>query len=207
MDVERLGVDLLTLSAHKLGGPQGVGALFIRRGVSLNPVSLGGPQERNRRAGTENVAGIVGFGTACAMVLGSQEQDALRQAELRRRLLDGIRELCGGVILNGDPQRHLPNTLSLSFDGVDAAALEIDLDLAGLAVSRGSACVANAEEGSHVLKAMGLGPRRLQSALRFSVGHDTTSEEVDSALTIVADVVHAQRRASLGDLVTPGVPA
>jgi len=207
LDVARLGVDLMTISAHKLGGPQGVGALFIRRGVSLEPRSLGGPHERNRRAGTENVAGIVGFGAACAMVIETQAQDALRQERLRRRLFEKIRARCAGVRLNGDPRLHLANTLSLCFDGVDAAALEIDLDLLGVAVSRGSACSVGADEGSHVLKAMGQGPARVRSAIRFSLGHDTAMEEVDRAATIVADMVRAQRTAGMGELVLLGALA
>ncbi|MFH1530703.1 MAG: cysteine desulfurase family protein [Pseudomonadota bacterium] len=204
LDVVRLGVDLLTLSAHKLGGPQGVGALYIRRGVSLEPRSLGGPHERNRRAGTENVAGIVGFGAACAMVLDTQVQDVRRLERLRRRLYEGIRAQCAGVSLNGDPRHHLANTLSLRFDGVDAAALEIDLDLSGVAVSRGSACSAGSEEGSHVLKAMGLRPAQVRSAIRFSLGHDTALEEVDRAAAIVARMVDAQRTSGPGELVLLG---
>ena len=201
LDVEALGVDLLSLSAHKLGGPQGVGALYVRRGVALAPRSAGGPQERNRRAGTENVAGIVGFGAACEEILGSLDLEALRQDDLRRLLLDGIRSRCEGVSVNGDPSQRLPNTLNLRFDGVDAAALEIDLDLAGVAVSRGSACVAGDLQGSHVLRAMGLGPRRIRSSIRISLGHDTTLDDVTRAATIIAEVVDAQRQDGVGELV------
>lgn len=201
LDVGRLGVDMMTLSAHKLGGPQGVGALYVRRGVSLAPRALGGPHERNRRAGTENVAGIVGFGAACAMVLETQDADARRQERLRRQLLDGIRGRCAGVTVNGDPANHLPNTLSLCFQDVDAAALAIDLDLSGVAVSRGSACVAEGVAESHVLQAMGLGPHYVRSAVRLSLGHDTTSEEIDRAAQIIGDAVRAHRKEGLGELI------
>jgi cysteine desulfurase len=201
LDVDALGVDLLSLSAHKLGGPQGVGALYVRRGVALAPRSAGGPQERNRRAGTENVPGIVGFGAACEAVLGTLSLEAMRQDDLRQLLLDGIRSRCEGVTVNGDPARRLPNTLNLCFEGADAGALEIDLDLAGVAVSRGSACVGGEPEGSHVLRAMGLSPRRIRSALRLSLGYDTTREDVTRAAKILAEVVDAQRRGGVGELV------
>ncbi len=202
LDVGRLGVDLMTLSAHKLGGPQGVGALYVRRGNSLSPRALGGPHEQNRRAGTENVAGIVGFGAACAMVRETQAADARRQERLRGRLLEGIRTRRVAVAVNGDPQQHLPNTLSLCFDAVDASVLAIELDLAGVAVSRGSACVGETEAGSHVLRAMGLNHHQIHSAIRFSLGHDTTEEEVDRAAEIVATLVREQRQESRrGELV------
>ena len=197
LDVEALGVDLLSLSAHKMGGPQGIGALYVRRGVLVVPRTAGGPQERNRRAGTENVAGIVGFGAACAACLENLEPEAIRQEQLRTRLLEGIRAL-GGVAVNGDPRRHLPNTLNLRFDDIDAAALEIDLDLAGIAVSRGSACTAASDEGSHVLEAMGLDRRSLRSSIRISMGHDTTTDQIERAATIIREVVAEQRRAGLG---------
>ncbi len=201
LDVQRLGVDMMTLSAHKLGGPQGVGALYLRRGVSLAPRALGGPHERNRRAGTENVAGIVGFGAACAMVRETQDADARRQERLRRQLLDGIRARCPRVTVNGDPEHHLPNTLSLCFEGVDAAALAIDLDLAGVAISRGSACVTEGVAESHVLRAMGLGPHHIRSVVRLSLGHDTTAEEIVRAAGIVGDTVRAHRPQGMGELV------
>ncbi len=201
LDVDALGVDLLSLSAHKIGGPQGVGALYVRRGASLASRSAGGPQERNRRSGTENVAGIVGFGAACEEILETLEIEAMRQDDLRRLLLDGVRARCEGVTVNGDPNHRLPNTLNLRFDGVDAAALEIDLDLAGVAVSRGSACVAGDEQGSHVLRALGMGPRRIRSSIRLSLGPVTTLDEVTRGAAIIAEVVAAQRQSGVGELV------
>ena len=201
LDVDALGVDLLSLSAHKLGGPQGVGALYVRRGIPLTSRSAGGPQERNRRSGTENVAGIVGFGAACEEILETLDLEAMRQDDLRRFLLDGVRARCEGVAINGDPNHRLPNTLNLRFDGVDAGALEIDLDLAGVAVSRGSACVAGDEQGSHVLRALGMGPRRIRSSIRLSLGPDTTLEDVTRGAEIIAEVVSAQRQSSGGELV------
>lgn len=192
LDVAALGVDLLALSAHKLGGPKGVGALWVRRGTRLEAWVRGGSQERSRRAGTENVAGIVGMGRAAVLARSRLGTEPLRLAALRddleRRLL-----LLPGAAVNGTAPR-IPNTLNVSFAGVEAESLLLALDLAGVAVSTGAACAAGTVEPSHVLRAMGLPPERVQSSVRFSLGHGNTAEEVVAAAAAVAEAVARQRR-------------
>jgi cysteine desulfurase len=191
VDVKALGVDLLSLSAHKIEGPKGVGALWIRRGTRLEALVRGGSQERNRRAGTENVAGIVGFGVAAALARETLRTKAAGVAvlrdELERRLL-----AIPGAEVNGTAAR-VPNTTNVSFTGVEAESLLLALDLAGIAVSTGAACAAGAVEPSHVLRAMGLGLPRVQSSLRFSLGPGNTAEEIEQAATAVAVAVEKQR--------------
>jgi cysteine desulfurase len=192
VDVRALDVDTLALSAHKIYGPQGVGALYVKRGARMSALLRGGSQERNRRAGTENVAGIAGFGRAAQLAQAELASEAARQAVLRDRLevlllqLDGCRR-------NGDAAR-VPNTTNLSFEGCEAESLLLALDLAGVAVSTGAACAAGAVEPSHVLKGMGLGSGRVQSSLRFSLGHGTTEAEIDAAAHQVGEAVARQRR-------------
>jgi cysteine desulfurase len=195
VDVASLDVDLLSLSAHKFNGPQGVGALWVRPGAHLTACQTGGRQERNRRAGTENVAGIVGLGVAAAIAIEKTGPEAGRLATLRDRLENALLEAVPGTSVNGARDRRIPNTSNLWFDGVDAEALVIALDLDGLAVSTGSACSSGTLEPSHVLKAMGLGSRRAQQAIRFSLGVTTTSEEIDRALEIVPRAVSRVRAA------------
>ncbi len=192
IDVRALDVDLLTLSAHKLSGPKGVGCLYVRRGTPIAPLVRGGSQERNRRAGTENVAGIVGFGAAALAVAESLATEAPRVAALRDRLEARLLG-CAGARRNGEEPR-LCNTSNLSFERIEAEDLVIALDLEGVAVSTGAACAAGAVEPSHVLRAMGLAPERVQSSLRLSVGHTTTEEDVDRAAEVIAAVVERQRR-------------
>jgi cysteine desulfurase len=192
LDFRGLGVDLLTLSAHKLYGPKGVGCLCVRRGTPMAPLVRGGSQERNRRAGTENVAGIVGFGAAARLAAEELEAEASRQCALRDRLEERLLAL-PGVERNGDGPR-LPNTANVSFAGTEAEGLLIALDLEGVAVSTGAACAAGAVEPSHVLRAMGLPPERVQSSLRLSVGRDTTEADVDRAAEAIANVLSRARR-------------
>ncbi len=196
VDVRALGVDLLTLSAHKLYGPKGVGCLYLKRGTPMLPLVRGGGQERNRRAGTENVAGIVGFGAAAALALESQDAESARLAALRDRLEKRLLAL-GRVRRNGEASR-LANTTNLSFEGTEAESLLMALDLEGVAVSTGAACAAGASEPSHVLRAMGFPPERVQSSLRFSLGRKTSEIEVDHAAGVIAAVVERQRRAQEG---------
>jgi cysteine desulfurase len=191
VDVRALGVDLLALSAHKIYGPQGVGALYVRRGSRLKPLLRGGSQERNRRAGTENVAGIVGLGRAAALAGERLETDGPRLAALRDRLESRLLAI-PGALPNGRGPR-VPNTLNVSFDRTEAESLLLALDLDGLAVSTGAACAAGAMEPSHVLKAMGLPLERVQGSVRFSLGHATTEAEVDRAADLVAAAVDRQR--------------
>jgi cysteine desulfurase len=192
VDVRALDVDLLTLSAHKLYGPKGVGCLYVRRGTPLGPLVRGGAQERNRRAGTENVAGIVGFGAAASLAKESLAAEAERIGALRDRLEERLLKLPGARRNGGEPR--LANTANVSFEGADAEALVMALDLEGVAVSTGAACAAGGIEPSHVLKAMGLPPERVQSSLRLSLGRTTTEEEVDRAADIIVAVVGRQRQ-------------
>ncbi len=179
--VRDLGVDLLSISAHKFNGPKGVGALWIRRGVRLLPTMAGGRQERNRRAGTENVAGIAGCGAAAA--LASDKLPLMAGlAERRDRLERGILERVSGTTVNGDPMTRVPNTTNISFSGIEAESLLIALDLEGIAVSTGSACSSGTLEPSHVLRAMGLPQARARNSLRFSLGVTNTDAEVDLVL-------------------------
>jgi cysteine desulfurase len=191
LDVRALDVDLLTLSAHKLYGPKGIGCLYVRRGTPLAPLVRGGAQERNRRAGTENVAGIVGFGVAASLAREGLVAETERVGVLRDRLEERLLAV-PGARRNGGLGR-LANTANVSFDGVDAEALVIALDLEGVAASTGAACAAGGVEPSHVLKAMGFPPERVQSSLRLSLGRGTTQEEVDRAADVIGVVVGRQR--------------
>jgi len=192
VDVRALDVDLLTLSAHKIYGPKGVGCLYVRRGTPLAALVRGGGQERNRRAGTENVAGVVGFGAAATLARESLPADAVRVAALRDRLEAGLLAIPGAQ-RNGEGPR-LPNTTNVSFERVEAEGLLIALDLEGIAVSTGAACAAGGVEPSHVLRAMGLPPERVQSSLRLSLGRTTTDSDVDYAAEVIAAAVARQRK-------------
>lgn len=192
LDVGSLDVDTLAVSAHKLYGPQGVGALYVKRGTRLTALVRGGSQERNRRAGTENVAGIAGFGRAAQIARAELGSEAPRLASLRD-LLETRLLATQGCRRNGELAR-VPNTTSLSFEGCDAESLLMALDLAGVAVSTGAACAAGAIEPSHVLRGMGLPAGRVQSSLRFSLGRGTTQAEIDRAALLVEEAVARQRR-------------
>jgi cysteine desulfurase len=192
VDVKALDADLLVLSAHKLYGPKGVGALWVRRGTRLRPLVRGGSQERNRRAGTENVAGIVGLGRAAALAREGLETDAARQRGLRDRLEGRLLALPGALRNGAEPR--VPNTLNVSFEGIEAESLLMALDLSGVAVSTGAACAAGAVEPSHVLRGMGLPMERVQGSLRFSLGRSTTEADVDQAVEVVAACLERQRR-------------
>ncbi len=189
IDVEELGVDLLSLSAHKLYGPKGVGALYARRGTRLVPQLLGGSQERKRRAGTENVSGIVGFGAACELAARQLDEDARRIAGLRDRLQCGVLEHIEGARVNGHPSRRLPNTLNLTLPGLDGSLVMMNLDALGIAISHGSACATGAAGPPHVLEAMGLPREEAMCTVRITLGRSTTEEEADSVLEALRDVV------------------
>jgi cysteine desulfurase len=194
VDVRALGVDLLALSAHKIYGPQGVGALYVRRGTRMKPLLRGGAQERNRRAGTENVAGIVGLGRAAALAAAEMDREGPRVGALRDRLEARLLAV-PGARRNGEGPR-VPNTVNVSFERTEAESLLLALDLEGVAVSTGAACAAGATEPSHVLRAMGLPPERVQGSVRFSLGRSTTEEDVDRAADIVAAAVARQREST-----------
>lgn len=193
VDVRDLGVDLLSLSSHKLGGPAGVGALWVRRGVTLRPCLLGGPQERARRAGTENLLGIVGFGAACRDVLADAAAPA-RLAALTDRLWDGLRTRVAGIVRLGPADGpRLPNTLNVRIPGCSGESLLMLLDLAGVAASLGSACSAGAPEPSHVLAAMGLDRETARNGLRLSLGHTTTAAQIDDVVALLPALVRQAR--------------
>ena len=198
LDVEDLGVDLLSLSAHKIYGPKGTGALYVRTGVEIASLHRGGPQERERRAGTENVIGVVAFGWAAELARREVEEVSQRCRLLTRRLWEGMRDRISGVRRNGPRQGGLANTLNVSFDGVRGESLAVGLDLEGVAVSTGSACAAGAVEPSHVLLALGRTREEAAGAIRLSVGKDTTPGEIEAALDILAAVVERIRRVNAG---------
>jgi cysteine desulfurase len=182
VDMKRLGADLVTLSAHKIGGPKGVGALVLAEGLTgLQPLLRGGGQELSRRAGTENVTGIVGFGAAVRAALESLEDDAIRLGGLRNRLESGLRETPGAIVFSDDAPR-LPNTTLFTVPGLKAETAVIGFDLAGIAVSSGSACSSGKVQPSHVLEAMGFGPEIAQGAVRLSLGWSTSDADIDCCL-------------------------
>src|SRR5262245_3662638 len=194
VDVRRLGVDLLSLSSHKLGGPGGVGALWVRTGVRIGPLLLGGPQERGRRAGSENVAAIVGFGAAARVALRELPAAVGTARALTERLWEGLAAHVSGVVRNGPANKpRLPNTLNVSFAGCAGESLVVLLDLAGIAASAGSACAAGAVEPSHVLLAMGRDATASRGGLRLSVGPSTTADEIDHVLDLLPALVRQVR--------------
>jgi cysteine desulfurase len=196
VDVEKLGVDLLSLSAHKLNGPKGVGAMFIRKGTSLKPLLYGGHHERDRRPGTENVPGIVGLGMAAELAWADLEENAQRVAGLRDRLERGILEQVPQVSVNGDLQRRLPNTSNLCFDCVEGEGFVIAMDLRGIACSTGAACSSGAVEPSHVLSALGRTPEQARSSIRLSLGRYNTAEDIAVTLATLPAVVERLRSVS-----------
>jgi cysteine desulfurase len=193
VDVRALGVDLLSLSAHKFNGPKGAGALWIKRGTRMQPTATGGKHERNRRAGTENVAAIAGLGVAAVLAARKMAPEAARVSALRDRLEAGILRDVPGTQVNGRRDARVPNTTNISFERVEAESLLIALDLEGIAVSTGSACSSGTLEPSHVLKAMGLPSHRTQNSLRFSLGMFSTQEEVDRVVEVLPRLVEKLR--------------
>ncbi len=196
IDVERLGVDLLSISGHKLYGPKGVGALYIRKGTPLEPLLYGGHHERDHRPGTENVAGIVGLGKAAKLARESLAEESRRIAALRDRLEQGSLADVPQARVNGSRAFRTPNTSNMSFPFVEGEALVIALDLKGIACSTGAACSSGAVEPSHVLTAIGLRAEEARASLRFSLGRSTTQEDVDFALAVIPGVVERLRELS-----------
>jgi len=196
VDVKALGVDLYSISGHKLYAPKGIGALYVKSGTPLAPIQFGGKHERERRPGTENVPGAVALGAAAARSAAGLTQESMRLTALRDRLEDGIlaRVLSSGV--NGAPSPRTPNTANIFFDGLEGEALVISLDLKGFAVSSGSACSSGAVEPSHVLLAIGLSRERARASLRFSLGQSNNEEQVDALISAVAESVAQLRKLS-----------
>jgi cysteine desulfurase len=189
VDVRALGADLLSLSAHKFNGPKGAGALWIRRGTRITATLTGGKHERNRRAGTENVAAIAGLGVAALLAASKLQPEAARLGALRNRLETSVLERIPGTAINGAPDARVPNTTNIGFDGVEAESLLIALDLDGIAVSTGSACSSGTLEPSHVLRAMGLPAHRTQNSIRISLGAGNTDADVDFFLDKLPGIV------------------
>ena len=198
VDVNALDVDLLSISGHKLYGPQGIGALFVRRGIALHPIQRGGGQEGGRRSGTHNVAGIVGLGEACALARRRLASDYRHIASLRDRLESHLIDRLPDVRINGSRESRLPNTLNLSIFGVRGDSLLINLDLEGISAAQGSACSTGKVTSSHVLRAMGLSEQEASSAIRFSLGRSNTTVEIDHTVDIICRSV--ERLRTLGSI-------
>jgi len=196
LNVRALGVDLVAISAHKFYGPKGIGALWAKRGVRLSPFLSGGKQERNRRAGTENVPGIIGAGIAAQLEMTKMDVDAPRLSTLRDRLESGILSSVPNTDVNGSRDARVPNTTNISFERIEAESLLIALDLEGVAVSTGSACSSGTLEPSHVLKAMGLSSHRAQNSIRFSLGASNNEEQIDHVISILPRIVTKLRSLS-----------
>ena len=189
INVRSLGVDLLSLSAHKIYGPKGVGLLYVKRGTPFEEQNAGGGQERQRRSGTENVPGIVGFGEALRLAVSEREETSEHCLRLRERLTQGIFETIDGVRLNGHPEHRLPSNVNISIEGVEGEPVLLGLDFAGVCASSGSACSSASLEPSHVLLAIGLTAEMAQSSLRITLGRDNTAADVDYLLSILPDMI------------------
>jgi cysteine desulfurase len=194
VDARSLGVDLLSLSAHKFNGPKGVGAIWIKRGTRVTSILTGGKHERNRRAGTENVPGIAGLGMAARLAAAKLPAESPRLAALRDRLEEAVLGAVPGTAVNGQRDQRVPNTTNISFEGVEAESLLIALDLEGVAVSTGSACSSGTLEPSHVLRAMGLPAHRTQNSIRMSLGAGNTDVEVDYVVGKLPGIVEKLRK-------------
>ncbi len=199
VDVDRLGVDLLTVSAHKIYGPKGIGALYVRRGTDIRPFVHGGHQERGLRAGTENTSGIVGFGEAVRVLGERMKKDKDRIEKLAERLKAGIESRVPKVRFNGHPERRVKSTLNFAFPGLEAEAILLALATKGISVSTGSACSADSEEVSHVLLAIGLRPEIARSCIRMSLGRFNTDEDVATVLAELPEIVDKLRKISSFD--------
>ncbi len=203
LDVDSLGVDLLSLSGHKIHGPKGVGALYVRRGTPIEPLIAGGGQERQRRSGTENVPGIVGFGVALELADFERHDFNTKCERLRERIVAGIRERVPDVVVNGHPDRRLSNIAHLSFPGVEGEPVLLGLDFAGICASSGSACSSASLEPSHVLIAMGMDADLAVGSVRLSLGRDNTVADADAVVEALPDVLGRLR--SMPSLLAQGV--
>lgn len=193
MNVDELAVDLLTLSAHKFYGPKGVGLLYVREGVQVSPLIVGGGQERALRAGTENVPGIVGTATALQIAVEERDERNRHDRMLRDRLMESLLEHIPDAFVNGDLSNRLPNNLNIGFDGVDGESILLDLDLNGIAASSGSACASATNEPSHVLRAIGLDESQADGTLRLTVGRSNTIDQIDPVVEVIASSVERVR--------------
>jgi cysteine desulfurase len=196
VNVDKLKVDLLSISAHKLYGPKGVGALYIRKGTKLAPLMHGGGQEKMRRAGTENVPAIVGLGKAVELAWQEMDKEAERLAGLRDELIKGLMEKVDHVQLNGHPTRRLPNNIHVSVDFVEGESMLLNLDLEGIYASTGSACSSASLEPSHVLLALGLSPDQAHGSVRFTLGRENSEEDIERVLDVLPGIIAKLRAMS-----------
>ncbi|MFH1560902.1 MAG: cysteine desulfurase NifS [Chloroflexota bacterium] len=193
INVNALGIDMLSLSAHKFYGPKGAGVLYVRRSTPFMPQQMGGAQERQRRAGTENLPGIVGTAVALGLAADERVSSSEHCLRLRDKLIEGIQHLIERVRLNGHPSLRLPNNVNFSFEGVEGEPILLGLDFAGVAASSGSACTSGSLEPSHVLLALGLSADLAHGSLRLTLGRDNTEEDVDYVLKVLPDLVSRLR--------------
>ena len=193
LNVRELGVDLMSLSAHKFHGPKGVGVLYVKRGTPFEPQMMGGGQERERRSGTENVPGIVGMAEAFRLACQERETTAARCVAMRDRIIEGLQDRVEHAHLNGHPVERLPNNVNISFEAVEGEPILLGLDFAGISASSGSACSSASLEPSHVLLAIGLAAELAQGSVRITLGKDNTEEEVDYMLSVIPDLVNRLR--------------
>jgi len=196
VNVKDLGIDMLSLSAHKFYGPKGVGALYVKQGVRVTPLLHGGSHEKRRRAGTENLPGIVGLAKALEIALARREHAQARMTELSSYFIQNVQSRIEHVYLNGSLTNRIPSTVNLSFQGVEGESIILSLDLKGIAVSSGSACTSGALEASHVLMAMGIDPLLAQGSIRFSLGRQTTKEQLDYTVSVLPDIISRLRAMS-----------
>jgi len=196
VNVDVLNADLVSISAHKIYGPKGVGCLYIRRGTKIQKFTHGGGQERGRRPGTENVAGIIGFGKAAELAVKEMDKEAERLLKLRDKLANGIQEKISDVKLNGHPTKRLYNNVNISFRYVEGEALLLSLDMKGIAASSGSACSSGSLDPSHVLLAMGLPHEIAHGSIRMTLGRDNTEEDIEYVLEVLPEIVERLRAMS-----------
>jgi cysteine desulfurase len=196
LDVQELGVDLMSLSGHKFYGPKGVGVLYVREGLEILPCQTGGGHERGLRAGTENVAGIVGLATALELAEGRREEESKRLSRLRDHLIEGVLSSIDHCRLMGHPDQRLPNNANIAFEYVEGEGVLLGLDMAGIAASSGSACSTGSSDPSHVLLAMGVPPEVARGAIRMTLGHENTEEDVNKVLEVLPGIVERLRAMS-----------
>lgn len=207
MDLKSMEIDMLSLSGHKLHGPKGIGALYVKKGVKFKPLIRGGHQERGRRGGTENVPGIIGLGAAAELALAHLEEEGTRVKALRDRLEQGVLQQIPHTLLNGDGPNRIPNTANIAFEYLDGEAVLTHLNRAGIATSTGSACTSGSTEPSHVLRAMDLPATALHGAIRFSLSRENTGEDVDRVLEALPDIITKLRDMSPAWKNRQGEPA
>jgi cysteine desulfurase len=195
-DVKTLGADLLSMSAHKIYGPKGVGAIYIKKATKIDAIIHGGHHEMNRRAGTENVAGIVGLGKAAELAKKEMSEEVGKLKELRDYLYKGIVSAIPHVRLNGDPEKRLANTLNVGFKYLEGESIILNLDLEGIAASTGSACTSGTLEPSHVLTGMGIDAADAQGSVRFSLGRGNTKGDIDYVLAVLPPIIQRLREMS-----------